>query len=117
MAPKKFEIVNTQYGPIKGILKTTTLGRNIYDFRAVPFMKAPGKLRFRDAQPPETWTQPLDVTVERPTYFLSNFLTKDVEGQEDAGIVSISTPYMDRKLPVAGKLLTKVFMQHGGNNI
>lgn len=104
MANNKFEIVETEYGPVKGVLTSTALGRNIYDFRAIPYMKASvGKLRFRDAEAPERWNEPLDVTGERPFYFSSNVLLPEVDGHEDAGIVTVSTPYLDRKLPVSGK--------------
>lgn len=103
MAPSKIPIVKTAHGPVKGVIKSTSLGRTIYDFRAIPYMKAPtGKLRFRDAQPPEAWTVPLDTNIERPSYISSDLFTRQVAGQEDAGIVSVSTPYLDRKLPVAG---------------
>lgn len=102
--PNKFEIIETEYGPVKGVQKSTALGRSYYDFRVIPYMKAPiGKLRFRDAQPPQHWTEPFDTNIERPTYFCPPFGHLPADGQEDAGILSISTPYLDRKLPVAGK--------------
>lgn len=103
MANNKYPIIETEYGPVKGVRKTTALGRNIYDFRAIPYMKGPiGKLRFRDAQPPDHWNEPFDSNIERPTYFCPPFPPFPADGQEDAGIVSISTPYLDRKLPVLG---------------
>lgn len=105
MVSNKFQIINTEYGPVKGVKKSTALGRSIYDFRAIPYMKAPiGKLRFRDAQPPEKWSEPLDTNIERPTYFCAPFGPLPANGQEDAAIISVSTPYLDRKLPVAGKI-------------
>jgi carboxylesterase type B len=72
-------------------------------------MKAPlGKLRFRDAELPEKWTEPLDTTGARPTYTGYSLLSKEVEGQEDAGILTVAAPYLDRKLPVA------VYIHGGG---
>lgn len=110
MAQRKFKIINTEHGPVKGVQKSTALGRIIYDFRAIPYMKAPiGKLRFRDAQPPDQWTEPFDTDIERPTYFFPPFPPYPADGQEDAGIISVSTPYLDRKLPVAGKTLCSTF--------
>jgi carboxylesterase type B len=104
-----FTVVDTEYGPVKGLQTCSDLGRNFFKFSAVPFMKAPvGKLRFRDAQPPEKWSEPLDVTGDRPSFTSLDFMTKTVGGQEDAGIVSIDTPYLDRKLPVA------VYIHGGG---
>lgn len=106
MSSNKDIIINTEYGPVKGVRKNTALGRNIYDFRAIPYMKAPvGKLRFRDAQPPDQWTDPINTNIERPTYFCPPFGPLPADGQEDAGIISISAPYLDRKLPVLGKIL------------
>lgn len=109
MSKSKFVTVETEYGPVKGVQKSSDLGRNYIDFNVVPYMRAPiGKLRFRDAQTPEKWTKPLDTTGNRPSYFTVNFMTKTCEGQEDAGVLSISTPYLDRKLPVA------VYIHGGG---
>lgn len=108
---QKYNIIDTEYGPVKGVRKITALGRNIYDFRAIPYMKAPvGKLRFRDAQRPDQWIEPIDTNIERPTYFCPPFGPIPADGQEDAGIVSISTPYLDRKLPVLGKTFLFVFV-------
>jgi len=104
MSSDKHPVIDTEYGPVRGVLKTTALGRNIYDFRVVPYMKAPiGKLRFRDAQPPDQWSEPFETNIERPTYFCPPFPPFPADGQEDAGIVSVTTPYLDRKLPVLGE--------------
>lgn len=109
MAPNKNAIVETEYGPVKGVQKSSALGRNFYNFQSIPYMKAPiGKLRFRDAVPLEKWSEPLDVSGERLSYSIMNVFTGHAEGQEDAGIISVSTPYMNRKLPVG------VYIHGGG---
>lgn len=111
MAPKEFVVVDTVHGPVIGVKKSSVLGRDYFSFNAIPYMKAPvGKLRFRDAQLPEKWTKPLDTTGDRPTYLISNALTGAVDGQEDAGIVSVFTPYLKprKPLPVA------VYIHGGG---
>jgi para-nitrobenzyl esterase len=109
MSQPNFSILETENGPVKGIEKSTVLGRNYFAFNSIPYMKAPlGQLRFRDAERPEKWTEPLDTTGARASYCTPNFMTKLVEGQEDAGILSIATPYLDRKLPVA------VYIHGGG---
>lgn len=108
MSSSKYFSVKTEYGPVRGIKTTSVLGRDFFDFRCIPFMKAPlGKLRFRDAQPPASWTEPLDVTGERPSYCTSEleWIKTDnprpsFEGTEDAGIITVATPYLDRNLPV-----------------
>lgn len=109
MSPSSFEIRETEYGPVKGVKKSSILGRDFFTFATIPFMKAPvGSLRFRDPQPPESWSEPLDSTIERPTYCGFNPMTQQFAGQEDAGILSVHTPYIDRKLPVA------VYIHGGG---
>lgn len=105
-------IVDTEYGPVKGVKLSTDLGRDFFKFTVVPFMKAPlAKLRFRDAQAPDCWNQPLDTTGDRPSYTSFNFMDNSISGQENAGIVTVATPYLDRKLPVA------VYIHGGGFQI
>lgn len=105
-----FEVVETEYGPIKGVKKSSVLGRNYFNFQGIPYMKAPlGKLRFRDAQPPEKWSEPLDVTKEPPGYCMRSFLNYSDGGREDAAIVNVYTPYTKPK-----KLLPVLFWIHGG---
>jgi carboxylesterase type B len=111
MASEKFVIADTSYGPVKGVKKTTILGRDYFSFDCIPYMKSPvGKLRFRDAKEPDKWSEPLDVSGERPSYLIYNKMTSEVDGQEDAGIISISTPYLSqvKPLPVA------VYIHGGG---
>lgn len=48
MSGEKFVVVDTAYGPVKGIKKDTSLGQEIVSFQKIPYMKAPiGKLRFK----------------------------------------------------------------------
>lgn len=99
----KPEIVETEYGPIKGSRKTSILGRKYFNFQGVPYMKAPlGKLRFRDAEPPEKWSEPLDVTKDPPGYSMRAFLNYKDGGKEDAAVVNVYTPYTKpvKPLPV-----------------
>jgi cholinesterase len=93
MENQKFVIVNTEYGPVKGVEKTSALGRDYLNFQGIPYMKAPvGKLRFRDAQPPEKWTEVLDATREPSSYVTVSIMdmTK-VTGREDASIINVYT--------------------------
>lgn len=97
-------IVDTEYGPVKGIKKTSVLGRDYFNFQGIPYMKAPiGKLRFRDAEAPDKWSSPFDATVEPSSYVIPNWITDNkIEGREDAGIINVFTPYLrsDKPLPV-----------------
>lgn len=93
MACKKFVVVETEYGPVKGVEKTSALGRDYLNFQGIPYMKAAvGKLRFRDAQAPEKWTEVFNATEEPPSYvtFL-NFIDNSSKGQDDAGIINVYT--------------------------
>jgi cholinesterase len=81
-AGKKVVKVQTQYGPINGCIKTSVLGRDYFNFQAIPYMKQPiGKLRFVDPQPPESWTQPLDCTKEGPPFSNVFFLDNQYQGE------------------------------------
>lgn len=88
----KFEIVQSEYGPIRGVYKESALGTNYVSFQSIPYMKAPlGKLRFRDAQPMVKWSSPFDASVEATTYCALNFANGECEGQEDSGVLNIFT--------------------------
>lgn len=104
------EIVDTEYGPVRGARKLSVLGRNYFNFQGIPYMKAPlGHLRFRASQPPEKWTEPLDATQEPPGYCMRQFLNYNDGGQEDAAVVNVYTPYVN---PI--KPLPVMFWIHGG---
>lgn len=49
-----------------------------------------GKLRFRDPQPPERWSDPLDVTNEPSSYCF--YHATQMGGQEDAGVLNVYVP-------------------------
>ena len=87
-----FVTVQTEYGPVKGARKTSALGREYFNFQGIPYMKAPvGKLRFIDAQTPEPWTEPLDVTQEHSSYVCFNFIQSSVSGKEDSPFINVYT--------------------------
>lgn len=105
-----FITVTTEYGPVKGVIKSSLLGRNYASFQSIPYMKAPlGKLRFRDAQPPEKWTEELDVTKPPPSYTQFCLYAQKLLGQEDAGVINVYTPYVEPE-----KLLPVMVFIHGG---
>lgn len=92
MTTKTFVTVKTEYGPVKGVKKSSALGRDYVNFQGIPYMKAPvGKLRFVDAQPPEPWTEPLDATQEHSSYVCHNFFTNKVLGKEDSPFINVYT--------------------------
>ncbi|CRK91320.1 CLUMA_CG004994, isoform A [Clunio marinus] len=103
-------IVETENGPVEGVKKNSCLGRNYFSFQGVPYMKAPiGKLRFRDAEPPKKWTEPLDVTQDSSAYCMRSFINYADGGKEDANTVNVYTPYIRPSKP-----LPVLFWIHGG---
>ena len=105
-----FIIVETEYGPVKGVQKSSILGRAFKSFQGIPYIKPPlGKLRFREAQPPESWTEPLDVTSEPPAYCNFNCLSNQLEGHEDAAVINVYAPQVETE-----KLFPVMVFIHGG---
>lgn len=83
--------VETEYGVVKGVGKSSVLGMHYFSFQGIPYMKAPiGKLRFRDAVPPEKWSE-FDATGECASYVSLEMVTNKVVGQEDAGTINVFT--------------------------
>jgi carboxylesterase type B len=77
------------------------LGLDYINFQGIPYMKAPlGKLRFRDAQPPEKWTEPIEPN--EISYPDLDFVQNVVVGQEDGGIINVYTKNIqpEKSLPV-----------------
>lgn len=63
-------IVKTNYGPVKGQVKKTELGKEYFSFQNIPYVKQPiGELRFKDPQPIEPWIDVLDATKEGPACY------------------------------------------------
>lgn len=94
----EFEVVETQYGSVKGVHKKSCLGKAYISFQGIPYMKAPlGFLRFRDAQPPKPWKEPFNATEEPPIYCQLNMMMREKEGQENAGTINVYTKSIKRE--------------------
>lgn len=92
MESTEFPLVETEYGPVKGLKTKTVFGVDYLSFRGIPYMKAPlGQLRFREAQSPRNWTDTYDATEEGPSYCMTDFVTNLQDGQENAGTVNVYT--------------------------
>lgn len=99
----KFETVQSEYGKIKGVYKTSVLGHDYVSFQGIPYMKQPlGKLRFKEPQEPEKFKGTFDATGEAVGYISINPVTLQCEGQEDAGILNVFTKNIkpEKLLPV-----------------
>ncbi len=96
IANKFYVTVDTSYGPVKGIKKFSCYGEEYNSFQGIPYMKAPiGKLRFRDAQEPDHWTEPLDATFEGPAFCNKDYVHGRYEGDLDAMHVNIYTKNLE----------------------
>lgn len=88
----EFVDLETKYGPIRGCVKESDLGKKYFNFQKIPYMKAPiGKLRFRDPEVPDCWTEPLDCTTQGPAFCNTNFLTGQFEGELDGVFLNVYT--------------------------
>lgn len=90
-------------GQIQGKKVTSSLGTSYLSFTGIPYMKPPiGSLRFRDAQPIESWQNVLDCTKAIESYpnYFQNVVLKI--GKEDAAILNVYVPDKEnnRNLPV-----------------
>lgn len=80
-------MVHTQYGSVEGSIRTSKLEKEYLSFQGIPFMQQPIKeLRFRDPQPPEPWTIPIDCTKDCASY--CNFIGLK-SGKEDAAGINV----------------------------
>ncbi|KAL7036091.1 hypothetical protein ACKWTF_008686 [Chironomus riparius] len=96
---ENFEIVQSEFGPIKGIHKKLALDTECIVFQSIPYMKAPvGNLRFREARPTDKWEEPLDATGEILA-FPSFYEGIGAIGQEDAGILNVFTKNLKPEKP------------------
>ena len=94
---ENFEIVQSEFGPIKGIHKKSTLDNDFIAFQNIPYMNAPiGKLRFREAQATDKWEEPLDATGNVVGYCS---LIPGQAGREDDGILNIFTKSLKPEKP------------------
>ncbi|XP_037038064.1 esterase B1-like [Bradysia coprophila] len=98
MASSDFCLVNIENGPVRGLKTKNLFASEYYSFRGMPYMKAPlGKLRFREAESPENWTDAFDATQEGPSYCMTDFMTGLQDGQENSGTINIYTRNMQPK--------------------
>lgn len=99
MDSANFPIAETEFGPVKGIKKTSVLNTEYLSFQGVPYIKPPlGKLRFREAQMPQNWIDPFDATKEGPSYCMTDFMNGIQDGQENAGTINVYTKSLKPKI-------------------
>ncbi|KAK9501023.1 hypothetical protein O3M35_002155 [Rhynocoris fuscipes] len=99
--------MDTKLGPIRGTERQSRDGRTYYAFTGLPYAKPPlGKLRLKNPEPIEPWTDELDATNDSPKCYQVGTITKaeknNIIGQEDCLYLSVYTPNLEpkEKLPV-----------------
>lgn len=108
----KESIVKTSIGQVKGLCQN-----GVHKFMGIPYAEAPvGELRFADPVPKKPMEGVYDATYERPSAIQSTALYESAIGycpftvSEDCLTLKITTPALDKKLPV-------VVWIHGGANV
>ncbi|XP_055604380.1 uncharacterized protein LOC129752629 [Uranotaenia lowii] len=103
-------IVETQYGPIRGVKKLAATKVEYFSFQRIPYAKTPiGELRFKDSQPPTPWTEPLDCSIQGPPSWQFSKLQNKCIGSEDSLHVNVFTKNLDKN-----NLLPVMLYIHGG---
>ncbi|XP_025987483.2 para-nitrobenzyl esterase [Solenopsis invicta] len=89
--------------------------KGVYDdyyaaFRGIPYAKPPvGELRFKDPVPAEPWSGSRDASKYGNIAVQMNFLTRQIEGDEDCLYLNVFTPKIE-----PGKKRTVMVWIHGG---
>lgn len=80
----KETLIETKFGRIKGLIKTSVLGDQYFSFQKIPYGKTPvGALRFRAPVPVEPWEAVLDATNEGPVPFYARAHFEGLSQSED----------------------------------
>ncbi|MCS6979350.1 MAG: carboxylesterase family protein [Flavobacteriales bacterium] len=106
------QVVNTQFGPVKGILNGS-----VYQFLGIPYATPPTKelgLRWKPPQPPPAWTDTLQALNFAPACPQKRYEQGDtsfvIEGSEDCLYLNIWTPAL-----APSSKAVMVFIHGGGN--
>lgn len=90
-----YKVVQTNSGPVKGLLKRTEFGNNYYSFQHIPYVQQSVEESFKDPKPVKPWNDVLDCTHEgSPAYSYDHFLpegTRYMGGDNCLG-VNVFTP-------------------------
>uniref|UniRef100_A0A336LXX1 Carboxylic ester hydrolase n=1 Tax=Culicoides sonorensis TaxID=179676 RepID=A0A336LXX1_CULSO len=101
-------VVQTNYGPVRGNVRMTDIGKGFYSFLHIPYVNQPkGEFRFRDPIPVKPWNETLDCTREGPSCF--TFERKKIGGSDECLGINVFTPNLS-----PGELLPVFVWIHGG---
>ncbi|XP_076758985.1 esterase FE4-like [Xylocopa sonorina] len=103
-------IVTVKQGKLRGVVTNSSLGCPYIAFKNIPFAAPPvGNLRFKDPQPPASWTGIRDATKNdvRSAMQMQEVEPYDVFGTEDCLYLNVYTNSLNQSKPV-------MFWVHGG---
>ncbi|ETN61217.1 esterase B1 [Anopheles darlingi] len=107
---QEYPVVQTCYGPIRGLKKVASTGVNYYNFQRIPYCKPPiGERRFKDLELPEPWTEPLDCSQQGPSGYQYSKLLNKIIGSEDHLYINVYTKQLNPTKP-----LPVLLWIHGG---
>ncbi|XP_050092817.1 esterase B1-like [Anopheles aquasalis] len=106
----EYPVVQTGYGPIRGLKKVASTGVSYYNFQRIPYCKPPvGVRRFKDLELPEPWTEPLDCSQQGPSGYQYSKLLNKIIGSEDHLYINVYTKQLNPSKP-----LPVLLWIHGG---
>ncbi|XP_044731316.1 juvenile hormone esterase-like [Chrysoperla carnea] len=108
-------IVEIEQGKLCGRIAKDSNGNDYKSFQGIPYAKPPiGKLRFKDPQPPEPWTDEiLDAKKERSHCFAPDFQPGvNPSGAEDCLFLNVFTSKLPKE--TSEKLPVMVWIHGGG---
>lgn len=104
-------VVSTKYGPVRGIQKTAATAVEYYSFQRIPYAKPPvGELRFKDAEPPTSWAEPLDCSVQGPAGYQFSKLQNKIIGSEDCLHMNVFTKSVSSQKSTFGTYCSVIVM-------
>lgn len=97
-------IIQTNYGPVQGLKKTTCYNKTYNAFYAIPYAeKVIGEYRFKSPRPLSKWTETLDATKPGDSCWLFDKLNpyeKKIIGSDDCLHLNIYTPDLTPSKPL-----------------
>ncbi|KFB50589.1 AGAP006227-PA-like protein [Anopheles sinensis] len=100
MSSTDHPVVNTQYGPVRGVKKVAATGVEYLNFQKIPYCKPPiNERRFKDLELPDPWTEPLDCTEQGPSGFQYSKLLNKIVGSEDHLYINVYTKELTPSKP------------------
>uniref|UniRef100_A0A1I8M5J7 Carboxylic ester hydrolase n=2 Tax=Musca domestica TaxID=7370 RepID=A0A1I8M5J7_MUSDO len=105
------QIIDTEYGQIKGVKRMTVYDDSYYSFESIPYAKPPvGELRFKAPQRPVPWEGVRDCCGPANRSVQTDFISGKPTGSEDCLYLNVYTNDLnpDKKRPVM------VFIHGGG---